>query len=60
LLLVEPERFAAAFPTDEHETQLIGRSNMPEQDRNRLNTLRAQLLEHPVYAEVASVQDLRA
>jgi hypothetical protein len=32
---------------------------MPKQDRNRLNTLRAQLLEHPVYAEVASVQDLR-
>ena len=34
---------------------------MPKQDRNRLNTLRAQLLEHPVYAEVvASVQDLEA
>src|ERR1700719_4170507 len=32
---------------------------MPEQDRTRLNTLRAQLLEHPVYAEVDSVQDLR-
>src|SRR6202047_2525807 len=32
---------------------------MPEQDRYRLNTLRAQLLEHPVYAEVASVSDLR-
>ena len=32
---------------------------MPKQDRTRLNTLRAQLLEHPVYAEVASVQDLR-
>ena len=32
---------------------------MPKQDRYRLNTLRAQLLEHPVYAEVASVQDLR-
>src|SRR6202158_3953941 len=32
---------------------------MPEQDRYRLNTLRAQRLEHPVYAQVASVQDLR-
>src|SRR5580693_9429840 len=32
---------------------------MPKQDRYRLNTLRAQLLEHPVYAEVASVEDLR-
>ena len=32
---------------------------MPEQDRYRLNTLRAELLGHPVYAEVASVQDLR-
>src|ERR1700680_2463852 len=32
---------------------------MPEQDRYRLNTLRAQLLEHPVYAQVASVADLR-
>src|SRR6478672_12957078 len=33
--------------------------NMSKQDRHRLNTLRAQLLEHPVYAEVDSVQDLR-
>jgi len=32
---------------------------MPEQDRYCLNTLRAQLLEHPVYTEVASVADLR-
>src|SRR3981081_3537402 len=32
---------------------------MPEQDRYCLNTLRAQLLDHPVYAEVASVEDLR-
>ena len=32
---------------------------MSKQDRYRLNILRAQLLEHPVYAEVASVQDLR-
>ena len=32
---------------------------MPKQDRYRLNTLRAQLLDHPVYAEVASVEDLR-
>src|SRR5882672_2426864 len=31
---------------------------MPKQDRYCLNTLRAQLLEHPVYAEVASVEDL--
>ena len=32
---------------------------MPKQDRYCMNTLRAQLLEHPVYAEVASVSDLR-
>ena len=32
---------------------------MPNQDRNRLDTLRAQLLDHPVYAEVASVEDLK-
>src|SRR3979490_2337045 len=32
---------------------------MPKQDRYCLNTLRAQLLDHPVYAEVASVADLR-
>ena len=32
---------------------------MAKQDRYRLNTLRAQLLAHPVYAEVASVEDLR-
>src|SRR5258705_177245 len=32
---------------------------MPKQDRYCLNTLRAQLLDHPVYAEVASVEDLR-
>src|SRR6266850_4512399 len=32
---------------------------MPEQDRYCLTTLRAGLLEHPVYAEVASVTDLR-
>src|SRR3979490_3566867 len=32
---------------------------MPEQDRYCLNILRAQLLEHPVYAEVASLSDLR-
>ena len=32
---------------------------MPKQDRYCLNTLRAQLLDHPVYAEVASVVDLR-
>ena len=32
---------------------------MPKQDRYCLNTLRAQLLDHPVYAEVASVKDLR-
>jgi hypothetical protein len=28
---------------------------MPEQDRYCLNNLRARLLEHPVYTEVASV-----
>jgi hypothetical protein len=32
---------------------------MPKQDRYCLNTLRAQLLDHPVYAEVDSVEDLR-
>jgi len=32
---------------------------MPKQDRYCLNTLRARLLDHPVYAEVASVEDLR-
>ena len=32
---------------------------MPKQYRDRLATLRAGLLEHPVYAEVASVGDLR-
>src|ERR1700743_735535 len=32
---------------------------MPKQDRYCLNTLRAQLLDHPVYTEVASVEDLR-
>src|ERR1700719_988553 len=33
--------------------------NMPKQDRHRLNTLRSQLLDHPVYTEVDSVEDLR-
>src|ERR1700745_820668 len=32
---------------------------MPKQDRYCLNPLRAQLLDHPVYAEVTSVGDLR-
>jgi hypothetical protein len=32
---------------------------MPEQDRKHLATFRARLLDHPVYAEVASVADLR-
>jgi hypothetical protein len=32
---------------------------MPKQDRYCLNTLRAQLLDHPVYAKVDSVEDLR-
>jgi len=32
---------------------------MPKQDRYCLDTLRAQLLDHPVYAEVDSVEDLR-
>jgi hypothetical protein len=32
---------------------------MPKQDRYCLATLRSQLLDHPVYAEVASVEDLK-
>src|SRR3979490_1280915 len=32
---------------------------MPEQDRYCLNTLRPPLLDHPIDAEVASVEDLR-
>jgi hypothetical protein len=32
---------------------------MPKQDRYCLATLRAGLLDHPVYAEVSSVADLR-
>src|ERR1700720_3684926 len=32
---------------------------MPQNARYRITTLRAQLLGHPVYAEVDSVQDLR-
>src|ERR1700736_2725254 len=32
---------------------------MPKHDRYCLATLRTQLLDHPVYAEVASVADLR-
>jgi hypothetical protein len=32
---------------------------MAKQDRYCLDTLRAQLLDHPVYAEVASVEDLK-
>ena len=32
---------------------------MPKQDRYCLAALRTQLLDHPVYAEVASVEDLR-
>src|SRR3979490_3190329 len=32
---------------------------MPKQDRYCLDMLRAQLLDHPVYAEVASVEDLK-
>src|ERR1700748_2291247 len=32
---------------------------MPKQDRYCLATLRTQLLDHPIYAEVASVTDLR-
>ena len=32
---------------------------MPRQDRYCLDALRAQLLDHPVYAEVASVDDLK-
>src|ERR1700739_3180389 len=32
---------------------------MPKHDRYCLATLRTQLLDHPVYAEVASIEDLR-
>ena len=32
---------------------------MPKQDRYRLDTLRVQLLDHPVYTEVASVEELQ-
>src|ERR1700752_86474 len=32
---------------------------MPKQDRYCLATLRSHLLDHPVYAEIASVEDLR-
>src|SRR6201988_1467130 len=32
---------------------------MPKQVRDHLATLRAELLDHPIYAEVASVDDLR-
>src|SRR5260370_23449161 len=32
---------------------------MSKQDRDRLATLRARLLDHPVYSEVASINDLR-
>src|ERR1700755_635416 len=32
---------------------------MPKQDRYCLATLRTQLLDHPIYAEVASIEDLR-
>src|SRR6478736_10214340 len=32
---------------------------MSKQNRNCLNNLRAGLLDHPIYAEVASVEDLR-
>lgn len=32
---------------------------MPQQDSDHLTTLRAELLDHPVYAEVASIADLR-
>ena len=32
---------------------------MPKQDRYCLDALRGQLLDHPVYAEVSSVEDLK-
>jgi len=32
---------------------------MPKQDSDRLAILRAKLLDHPIYAEVGSVADLR-
>jgi hypothetical protein len=34
-------------------------THMPKQDRDQLATLRAELLDHPIYAEVASIADLR-
>jgi hypothetical protein len=34
-------------------------SNMPKPDRDHLATLRAELLDHPIYGEVGSVADLR-
>ena len=37
----------------------VQNSNLPKQDRDYLATLRSGLLDHPVYAEVASVEDLR-
>src|SRR5258708_38446028 len=43
----------------ERESNATKRSNMPKQDRYCLAALRERLLDHPVYAEVASVEDLR-
>src|SRR6202047_3483356 len=43
----------------ESNTKKKKRSNMPKQDRYCLAALRERLLDHPVYAEVASVEDLR-
>jgi hypothetical protein len=34
-------------------------TNLPKRDRDHLTTLRAKLLDHPIYGEVGSVADLR-
>src|ERR1700723_1753873 len=39
--------------------KIMTSSNMPKQDRDHLATLRAKLLDHPIYGEVGSVADLR-
>ena len=52
---VAPAPFTVNIPTTASGPQLKWRSNMPKQDRNRLATLRAELLDHPVYSKVASI-----
>jgi hypothetical protein len=39
--------------------QTMTSSTMPKPDRDHLATLRAELLDHPIYGEVGSVADLR-